>query len=42
MKPFVGTPVWKFWKSNDRLETFKSTTTSNAFSIEMVGSRLLD
>ncbi|MFL2758753.1 MAG: permease [Paracoccaceae bacterium] len=30
-EPFVGTPVWKFWKSNDRLETFKSTTTSNAF-----------
>ena len=30
-EPFVGTPLWKFWKSNDRLETFKSTTTSNAF-----------
>ena len=30
-EPFVGTPVWKFWKSNDRLETFKSTTRSNAF-----------
>ena len=30
-EPFVGTPVWKFWKSNDRLETFKSTTKSNAF-----------
>ena len=30
-EPFVGTPVWRFWKNNDRLETFKSTTTSNAF-----------
>ena len=30
-EPFSGTPVWKFWKSNERLETFKSTTTSNAF-----------
>ena len=30
-EPFVGTTVWKFWKSNDRVETFKSTTASNAF-----------
>lgn len=29
-KPFSGAPVWRFWQSGDRLETFRETALENA------------